>query len=203
MTDAPGKAVHCGHRLDPQESIVWEGAPSWRVLAVRVFHIRLVGAYFVVLEGLGLVGVLRAHAPWAALILPPTIGLAVTGLICLLAIGIARSTRYMITGRRVILRYGVGLPRSLSIPFRQIAEMAVCVRRNQTGDITLKLKPENRIPYLKLWPHARPWTLRRPLPMLRGIAVAGPVATLLSRQLAAFQHLGPHDRDAMAAETAG
>jgi hypothetical protein len=53
------------------------------------------------------------------------------------------------------------------------------------GDIALRLVPDQKIPYLFLWPHARPWRLSRPEPALRCIPEAEAVAQLLGRALAA------------------
>ncbi len=32
-------------RLGPDERLVWQGGPGWRPIALRLYHIRLVGAY--------------------------------------------------------------------------------------------------------------------------------------------------------------
>ncbi len=184
MSTPRSQAVHCGLRLDTDEAVLWQGAPSWISLALGVFHARLVAIYFVAIETLGFLGVYRSHAPLAALILPVVAGMFFIGLICALAVGVARTTTYVVTTRRIILRYGAALPRSLSIPFRQVAAVSVSVGRRQHGDVALELRPENHIPFLKLWPHVRPWHVRRPKPMMRGIPLAGSVASLLAREIA-------------------
>ena len=183
MSTPRSQAVHCGMRLDTDEQILWQGAPSWISLALGAFHIRVVAFYFAAIELLGVAGVARSHAPLVAVILPVLAAAIFIGLLGALAFVIARSTTYVVTSRRVILRYGAALPRSLSIPFRQIASVSVSLERKQHGDVMLKLRPENHMPYLKLWPHVRPWHLRTPKPMLRGIPMAGAVASLLSREL--------------------
>ena len=62
------------------------------------------------------------------------------------------------------------------------------VHRDNTGDIALTLRPGNRMPYLKLWPHARAWRLSQPQPMLRVIPQAAVVAGLLVRALQTAEH---------------
>jgi hypothetical protein len=188
MKTPRSQAIHCGLRLDPGEQTLWQGAPSWTSLATSVFHVRLIGGYFLVFVGLGAIGVLSGRAPLAAMIVPAVVGMLVASLICGFAWGVARSTTYLVTTRRVILRYGVALPRSLSLPFRQIAAMSVALQRGQRGDIALTLRTENHIPYLKLWPHAKPWNVRTPKPMLRGIPKAGVVAAILSRELSQAEY---------------
>jgi len=47
------------------------------------------------------------------------------------------------------------------------------------GDIALALKGPDRIAWLNLWPHARPWALKNPEPSLRCLAdVAGVAQTI-------------------------
>jgi hypothetical protein len=52
------------------------------------------------------------------------------------------------------------------------------------GDIALRLVPEQKIAYLFLWPHVRPWHFSRPEPTLRCVAGAESVAQMLGRALA-------------------
>jgi hypothetical protein len=76
---------------------------------------------------------------------------------------------YAITDRRVVIKLGLVLPTTVNIPFRLI-EAAECRRfRDGTGQIALRLSREDRIGYVHLWPHVRPWRLRYPEPMLRGL----------------------------------
>ncbi len=56
---------------------------------------------------------------------------------------------------------------------------------NGAGDIALSLLSGQRIAYLVLWPHARPWKFKRCEPSLRAIPDAAVVAQILGRALAA------------------
>lgn len=87
-----------------------------------------------------------------------------------------------------MLQYGVALTATLSIPMRVIG--CVAVSDGPAGDVPVRLKPGNVISYLKLWPHARPWRMRRPEPMLQALPEAAHVAALLSRTVAAAQAAG-------------
>ena len=116
------------------------------------------------------------------------------GAITCLALGIlvalswlVSRSRYTITDRRVILRYGIALPATLSIPMSQIASTAVAINGDETAEIALVLKNGNHMPYLKLWPHARPWQLTHPQPMLRGVDDGAAVASVLSQALQAAE----------------
>lgn len=182
--------VRNGTALAPGENVVWAGRPSWRRVALDAMHLRGIAAYF------GLLFVLDAYQAWMKAIplaqaLHDSVPLgAITGLtfgiLAAIAYLVSRS-RYTITDRRVILRYGIALPATLSIPMSQIASTAVAVNGDRSADIALVLKEGNRMPYLKLWPHARAWHVTRPQPMLRGLAQGDAVATILARALQAAE----------------
>jgi hypothetical protein len=55
-----------------------------------------------------------------------------------------------------------------------------------TGDIAVTLKGEHRLGYAMLWPHARPWRLSRPQPMLRALPDAARLAQELAQACAAL-----------------
>ena len=50
-----------------------------------------------------------------------------------------------------------------------------------SGDIALELKGADRIGYLHLWPHARPWHVGKPQPSLRCLRDAAAVGEVLQR----------------------
>ena len=99
----------------------------------------------------------------------------------------ARTTVYTITDRRVVMRVGIVLSVTFNLPFRVIQSAALMTHADGTGDIPLALAGEDRIAYLHLWPHARPWRIARPQPMLRCVPAAASVAALLSRAVATSQ----------------
>lgn len=174
-------------KLAPGEAVVWQGTPSWRAIAHDVFHLRAIAAYLAFLL------VLDAYQSWAKAIPPDkalhdSVPLAVIivavlanfiGLACLTA----RTTRYTITTQRVILAYGIAIPATLAIPHGRIRRVELSSGRDAVGDIALTLAADDHMPYLKLWPHARPWRLAHPQPMLRGIPQAAAVATLATRAI--------------------
>ncbi len=177
--------IHRGTQLAPGEAIVWRGAPSWRGMARDIFHLRAVTLYF------GGLFVLDAGQAWAKK-LPvaqalhdsvPLFAIAVValGILSAFAWFTGRTTRYVVTDRRVILHYGVAMPAVLSLPYAQIVTASVAVNRDHTGDIALKLKAGTRMPYLKLWPLARAWHVTEPQPMLRGVPQVAVVGSLLAR----------------------
>lgn len=168
------------------EHVLWQGSPDWKALAIRAFHVRKLVVYFTLML------LLRATVTLAdggtalqalrdvALLMPlPLTGLA---LVLVLAWLSARSTVYTLTNRRVVMRIGIVLTLSFNLPFRCIAAADMARAPRGTGDIALDLAGQDRIAYLQLWPHARPWHLRKPQPMLRCVPEPDAVAQLLAAQ---------------------
>jgi hypothetical protein len=78
------------------------------------------------------------------------------------------------------MRVGIVLTLSFNIPFKRIAAAGLHLEADGSGDIPLTLSGEDRIAWLHLWPHARPWRLARPEPMLRSVPQAAEVAQVLA-----------------------
>ncbi len=174
----------------PGEQVIWRGRPAWRALARDVMHARWValyaaafllwGAYADRSHGLGPMRTLVAGIPMLVL------GSALLGACAAFAWLCARTTTYTVTNQRCVLSFGMALTATLSLPLRSIATVSVRVHADGTGDIPLALKSGGRkVAFLKLWPHARPWQLSRPQPMLRGVPDAAAIAGLLGQAASA------------------
>jgi hypothetical protein len=183
-----------GH-LPPGEHILWQGAPAWRRLARTAFHVPMVAIYF----GLILGSALIAGASASGLVLTLVAAVAAIGLLVGIAVLSARTTVYTLTNRRVVLRFGIALGKCVNVPLVLVAAAAVQRHSDGTGDIALTLTGANRIGYLLLWPHARPWYFGNPQPMLRAVPEADRVAALLARTLV---EVGPAGNAAAAREAA-
>jgi hypothetical protein len=154
---------------------------------VHVFHIRKAAVYFAALvlwlgastyvDGGSIAGALVA-AMWAV-----PLALAALGILGLFAWLVRRTTTYTITSRRLVLQYGVAFPMTLNLPFKHIGAAALRLYRDGSGDIPVTLTDGTKIAYPVLWPHARPWRLRRTEPMLRVVADGKRVAEILARAL--------------------
>jgi len=169
------------------ERVIWQGKPQFRGLALRAFHVREVAAYF------GLLLIWRLWSNWSLgvpateavisalwLIVPALSAIAVlAGLAWLFQ----RAACYTITSKRVLFQFGVALPMTMNIPLGKIAGAALKTYRDGSGDIPLRLSDGNRVSYLLLWPHIRPWRLRAPEPMLNSIPDAAKVAAKLAEVL--------------------
>lgn len=188
-TGRPAARAPLPEPLPDGERILWRGAPVWPGLARGAFRVWYVAGYFAVLAiwralALRADGESLATAVTTALWFVP-LALACIGILLLLAWLAARTTTYTITSRRVILQVGVAVPITMNIPFSRIAAAALRPYANGTGDIPLELIGGERVPYLAIWPHARPWRYTRPQPMLRSIPEAAAVAAILADALAA------------------
>jgi hypothetical protein len=97
----------------------------------------------------------------------------------------ARTTVYTITNRRVVLRFGIALPIIINLPFRMIDSVDLKPLSDGTGDIAMKINARERLAYLVLWPHAKPFALNRAEPMLRAVPDAFNAAQILAQALVA------------------
>lgn len=178
------------HQLPAGEELLWQGRPKWRGLARHTFLLPWIAAYFAVFitargvlalqDGQGLGGALLASA-----VVLPLAGLCL-GLLTLLAWLNARATVYTITSKRVVMRFGIAFPMTFNIPFKRMAAAGLKLRKDGSGDISLRLSGQDRIAWLHLWPHARPWHFKKAEPMLRALGDAAPVATLLAQAVQAW-----------------
>lgn len=174
--------------LPEGETLLWQGNPEWRALALRAFHVGHVALYFALLgvwalltawAGGGLAAAL-ASAMWV-----PAMAAAAIGLLCVLGWLSARTTVYTITDRRILLRIGIALPIIINVPFRAIESVGLRRHRDGTGDLPVALSRGYRLAFMVLWPHARPWFVRNPQPMLRCIAEPERIGRLLADAISA------------------
>lgn len=166
--------------LPPGEQMLWQGSPDWKRLALTAFHVRGVGVYFALLMGWALL----SGGSLTGVIATASAGAAAVGLLCLLAWLSARSAVYTITNRRIVMRIGVALPTCFNIPLKIVGNAALQRHADGTADIPLQLTGPERLGWLMLWPHARPWRVGTPEPMLRAVPEGERVAALLLRALA-------------------
>lgn len=174
--------------LPAGEVLLWQGAPAWTEIAQRVFLIRWVIAYFLVLGGWEVLSaalqgssMVAAIGSVAVLTLVGSLGI---GILALLAKIVARTSVYTITSRRLVLRVGVALPITINVPFAAIAGASLRNRKDGNGDIVMELLPSHRISWIALWPHCAGWSFGRPRPMLRGVSDAAGVASILGEAVA-------------------
>lgn len=174
--------------LPEGERLLWQGRPDWRLVARHVLHVRLVSLYFAVLLVWYALHCAYAGETAVAALLSTLRLTGLAALVLAMAAGyawlVARNTCYTITTRRLVMRAGVALPLSINIPFGQVQAADARLNADGSGEIALAVNNTGRLGYAVLWPHARPWRISRPQPMLRGLRDASKVAQVLARALA-------------------
>ncbi len=170
-------------RPPKSEVVLWQGRPDTWALAREAYKINWITGYFVLVvvwraavgwTEAALAGALAFGLPYVAL------GVAAWAVVMLLAWAQARATVYTITSARVAMRIGAALTVTLNLPFRQIANADLDLRKGGTGTIALETLGETKFSYLVLWPHLRPGHVRVTKPALRCIPDAEGVAAMLA-----------------------
>lgn len=176
--------------LPDGEHILWQGEPNWKAIATRVLHVRAVAAYFAGLFAWRVGDHVERGLGWASgfdaaaiLIFP---GVFVTLLLMFLGWGLAKTTVYTITNRRVVFRCGIALAKAVNVPFQAIDSAAMKSHRDGRTDLALTIGGKDRPAYLLLWPHVRPFRINRCQPMLRGLDDGQAVARILAKALADY-----------------
>ncbi len=176
--------------LPKGEKLLWQGAPDWRTLARDAFHVRLLAIYFAAMLAWRFADVLLDGRGWMeaaasiALLLP--LALLALGLLGLLAWLVSRTSAYTMTDKRLVMRIGIVLTVTFNLPYRTIESASLKRNDDGTGDIALVLGAADRIAYLHLWPHVRPWKIQRTQPMLRSIPDSARVSELLVSAISAL-----------------
>jgi Bacterial PH domain len=175
-------------KLPVGETLLWQGGPSWRAVATRVFHVDKVAIYFAAIivwrfaaslnEGNGLWAATQSGAG----LLP--LAIAAVLILGLFAWGVGRTTVYSITNRRVVMRIGMALPLTVYVPLNEIVNADLKINGDKSGDLALATGSHVRIPYLVLWPHARAFHVTKPQPQLRCLAEPKRVGDILASALA-------------------
>ncbi|WP_187428129.1 hypothetical protein ROLI_002550 [Roseobacter fucihabitans] len=165
------------------EQILWQGRPDWWALSIEALNLKWVAGYFALLAIWRFVSVVDLMPLGQAIgsAVPFVIlGAVVCGMLMLVAYVQARATMYTVTDARVVLRIGAALTVTLNVPYTQINNAMLDLRKRGTGTIALDTMGDTRLSYLVCWPHARPWHFKEAQPALRCIPEAEKVAALLS-----------------------
>ncbi len=171
-------------KLPKGESILWQGAPDFKAVALRVFHMRALLIYFGILLAYRLFsGVYDGDAIASlgmAMLWMTLLSATCLGLVAYFAHLICSTTLYTLTDRRIVMRIGIVLNMTFNLPLSKIQSAGLSVGENGIGDIPLKLDSSSKIALFHLWPHAKPGAWANPEPMLRCIPDSQKVASMLS-----------------------
>jgi len=166
------------------ERVLWKGRPSVPVLTRTAFHL---GSFAIYMAAMVLLALFFGNADSAVFL----VGAGLFGglVIQMMAWRCARSTLYILTDVRLIMRIGMAVETRINIPLKHIEAAHLNMRGREHGDIALELGGERLLGYLLLWPHVRPWRLARPQPMLRAVPDAQTVASQLAEACAKYHPL--------------
>lgn len=169
------------------ETVLWKGRPQVALLARTAFHTRTFGLYMIGLTVVA-IGLGKTDAALVAAVL----GAVLIALLYLLAWATARSTLYILTDTRMIMRIGTAIETRVNIPLKQVTGAHLRMRGQDHGDIAFELSGERLLGNLLLWPHVRPWHYAMPQPMLRAVPDAGHVAEMIAEARARFGSIDRH-----------
>jgi hypothetical protein len=163
------------------EKVLWKGRPTLSLLARTAFHTHKLGFYFAVLIAIAL-----ASGRNEAAVVAAVLGTALLAILYLLAWLSARSTLYILTEERLIMRIGMAIETRINIPLKQISSAHLRTRGKDHGDIAFELNGDRILGIVLLWPHVRPWHYAHPQPMLRAVPGAQALAQLIAETRARF-----------------
>lgn len=170
--------------LPAGETIVWQGSPDWRTLAVKIMHVRILSIYFAAMllwrGGTAFSESGHVLSALQSVFFPTFLALVALGLLGTFAWLTSKTTVYTMTNRRVVMRIGIVLSVTFNLPYRMIESASLRPNPDGSGDIALQLAASDKIAYLNLWPHARPWKVKRPEPMFRALPDVARVGQLLA-----------------------
>ena len=165
----------------PDEKVLWKGRPALGQLARTAFHTHKLAFYF----GLLIIIALASDKPDAAVV-AAVLGTALLAILYMLAWLSARSTLYILTDARLIMRIGMAIETRINIPLKQVEAAHFRPRGKDHGDIALELAGERMLGTVLLWPHVRPWHFAHPQPMLRAVPDAAGLARMIADARARF-----------------
>jgi hypothetical protein len=134
-----------------------------------------VGLYFI-----ALIAISAILGNMTTAIVCAVLGVAGVAVLHTLAWVSRRTTLYILTDTRLIMRIGMALETRINVPLKHVLSADLKMRAKEHGDIALQLGGERLLGYFLLWPHVRPWHFARPEPMLRAVPDAHKVAALLA-----------------------
>ena len=100
----------------------------------------------------------------------------------------------------MVLRIGVALSKCINLPLVKLGGADLRKLGAGYGDIALSIEGQSMLGYAILWPHARPFRLAKPQPMLRALPDAAEAAGILARATAAVVPVQQRSEAALAAQ---
>ncbi len=145
-------------RLPAGERVLWSGAPDQRSLARYFLRERWFLAFVLFSFSLGAAEALQhTEGTWPRVVGVATLS-AIMAVIAVVSIRVlawqmARSSKYVITDRRVYFNIGIVMRADANIPYSSIEGVDVRRRSDGSADLIVSLSDEQEIPWLLLFPH--------------------------------------------------
>ena len=169
--------------LPEDEHILWQGAPSPVRLAKDALALNWIIGYFVLLT-IWRVGVSSTLVPFDQAVAHGVPFVVIGALCALLILGLAtmqaKSAVYTLTNKRVAMRIGAALTMTLNLPYTQIGNAGLDLKRSGHGTLAFELIGDTRFSYMMTWPHVRPWYMSKTQPAFRSIPNAEAVAQIFA-----------------------
>jgi hypothetical protein len=163
------------------ETVLWKGRPNVALLARTAFHTRSLGLYMAALTVIAIV-----LGKTDAALVAAGLGTVLVALLYGLAWMSARTTLYILTDTRLIMRIGMAIETRVNIPLKQVTSAHLRMRGKGHGDIAFEVAGDRLLGNMLLWPHSRPWTYTMPQPMLRAVPEAATLAQMIAEARARF-----------------
>lgn len=169
--------------LPEGEDILWQGRAHGKTLILHAFHIRTITIYLAVAavikggldvsQGTPMAQVLENVLTTALLA-----GIAVL-ILSLLGWHMAQKSLFTITNKRVVFRHGIAFRKYINLPFQEIVKVDMRRHASGYGDLALQISEKATVPYLHLWPFARPMRVNNTVPLIRAVDHVEDVGRLL------------------------
>lgn len=182
-------------RLPEGERIVWQGRPDNKLVARRLLKVRWIAGYFILLMTWAIAAGLSDGQPAGGILFSAGVlvlmGALLLAMLEAFAWGIAKTTLYTITNKRVVMRFGVALSMTLNLPYSRILSAAMKKQKDGSGSLALALSEDVRLSWLIQWPHVRSWRVARVQPAFICLPDVDHVARVLSAE---FERETKHER---------
>ncbi|MCC7055133.1 MAG: PH domain-containing protein [Gemmatimonadaceae bacterium] len=169
-------------RLPAGERVLWQGAPDRRSLARFLLRERWLLAFVAFSFALGAAEALQhAEGAGARLVGVATLS-AVMAAIAIVAVRIfawllQRTSKYVITDRRLYFNIGIVLRADANVPYTSIEGVDLLRHKDGSADLMVTLGESQEIPWLLLFPHMSWRGAKRGRPTFRGLRDADAAAT--------------------------
>lgn len=170
--------------LPPGEQLLWEGAPQPAALAKHLLFVRPLAIYFALMICWWAIAN-RADAASGAFWITLAVQVGLTSAVIAGALALARwiasSTTYAISDKRIVVRLGIIFPITVNIPLHYVVAAKARTFADGTGEIALQLDAKERLAWIVLFPHVRPFRYSQPEPLLRGLKDPARVGEILTK----------------------